>query len=87
LAVAFGLPIVTRPVGGICDFFENGKMGFITESKAPEVFADLMEKLITDCDGRKKIARYNQRYAKEHFMALQVAKRIESIYQKVLSNQ
>lgn len=86
-AMAFGLPVITRPVGGLKDFFEDGKMGFITESKAPEAFADLMEKLITDCDDRKKIARYNQRYAREHFMASKVAKRIENIYREILCNE
>lgn len=74
---------MTRSVGGIKDFFEDGKIGFITESKAPEVFADLMEKLITDRDGRKKIAQYNQQYAREHFLASKVAKRIENIYKAI----
>ncbi len=41
-AMAFGLPIVTRPVGGIKDFFKNGKMGFITERLEPQVLADLL---------------------------------------------
>jgi glycosyltransferase involved in cell wall biosynthesis len=85
-AMAFGLPIVTRPVGGICDFFEYGKMGFVTESKDPEVFAKLMEILILDDNLRFRIGQFNHEYAKEHFMASQVAKRIESIYQNVLSN-
>ncbi len=31
-AMAFGLPIVTRPVGGIRDFFEDGRMGYATDS-------------------------------------------------------
>jgi len=84
-AMACGLPIITRPVGGIKDFFEDGIMGFITVSKAPEVFANLMEKLINDCYGRKKIARYNQQYAREHFMASKIASRIEEIYRSVLS--
>ena len=31
-AMAYGLPVITRPVGGIRDFFEDGKMGFLTEA-------------------------------------------------------
>lgn len=38
-AMAFGLPVITRPVGGLKDFFENVKMGFITESKTLGGFA------------------------------------------------
>ena len=32
-AMAFGMPLITRPPGGIYDMFESGKMGYITESK------------------------------------------------------
>lgn len=45
-AMAFGFPVVTRPVGGIKDFFENGKHGFLTNSKDPEIFAELIEKFL-----------------------------------------
>jgi glycosyltransferase involved in cell wall biosynthesis len=42
-AMACGLPVVTRPVGGVRDFFENGRMGFLTEGKEPQVLASLLE--------------------------------------------
>lgn len=80
-AMAFGLPIITRPVGGLKDFFENGKMGYITESKDPKVFAELIEKLITDKEKMKKIGKYNHEYAKNRFLASKVAKRLENIYE------
>lgn len=38
-AMAFGLPVVTRAVGGLCDFFEDGKMGRITNSMNPMDYA------------------------------------------------
>ena len=81
----FELPVITRPFGRIKGFFKDGKMSFITESKKPAVFADFMKKLIIDCNGRKKIAQYNQQYAREHFMSSKVAGRIEEIYRSVLS--
>jgi glycosyltransferase involved in cell wall biosynthesis len=37
-AMAFGLPVITRPVGGLIDFFENEKMGYMIESLEPEDF-------------------------------------------------
>lgn len=79
-AMAFGLPVVTRTVGGLKDFFENGKMGFGTRSKDPSVFADLVEKLILDEHLRHEIALYNFKYAKNRFMASNVTKRVEEIY-------
>ena len=85
-AMAFGLPIFTRNVGGLSDFFENGKMGYITDSLAPEDFAKAIENYILDANLTKKVSDYNAKYARSHFMASQVAKNIEkyckSIYNK-----
>jgi len=83
-AMAFGLPVITRPVGGIVDFFENGKMGFMTESRSPEVFANLIEKLISDTELRNKMALYNFQFARKRFLASEVVKRLEKIYQDTL---
>lgn len=79
-AMAFGLPVVTRPVAGIEDFFENGKHGFITESKSPKIFASLLETLIVNEALRHEIALFNYKYAQENFMASKVTKRIEAVY-------
>ena len=84
-AMAFGLPVITRPVGGLRDFFENGRMGFITESNEPLVIAGFIEKLILDPDTRERISQYNAAFAQEHFMASIVVKRIERIYKDVLN--
>lgn len=85
-AMAFGLPIFTRNVGGLIDFFENDKMGYITDSLAPEDFAKAIESYILDENLTKKVSDYNAKYAQSHFMASQVAKNIEeyckSIYNK-----
>jgi glycosyltransferase involved in cell wall biosynthesis len=83
-AMAFGLPVITRPVGALADFFENGAMGYMTESKAPEVFAGLMQKLLDDPVACEQMGQYNRKYAKEHFSASSVAAQIESIYSDVL---
>lgn len=83
-AMALGLPIVTRPVGGIRDFFENGKMGFITDSLSPDDFAPLLEKLIENPHLQRQIGQFNRRFAKKHFAASVVTGRIEDIYRKLL---
>jgi glycosyltransferase involved in cell wall biosynthesis len=82
-AMAFGLPVVTRAVGGLKDFFEDGKMGFITESEDPAVFSDLIMKLIDNPELRIKIGRYNQEYVRDRLTASKVVKRIEHIYREV----
>ncbi|MGB5156645.1 glycosyltransferase family 4 protein [Desulfobacterium sp. N47] len=85
-AMAFGLPVITRPVGALADFFENGIMGYLTESKSPELLADLVKKLIDDpvlCD---KMSRYNRQYVSEHFSAAFVAAYIKTIYSDILNS-
>lgn len=84
-AMVFGLPVVTRPVGGLKDFFINGEHGFMSESKDPEVIASLIEKIITDKELWKKMSVANHEYATERFMASQVAKRLEDIYMRTVS--
>ncbi len=79
-AMYFGLPVITRRVGGLKDFFINGKHGFITDSKDPKIFANYLEKLILNKDLRMKISQFNHNYAKEYFVASKVVRRIEQVY-------
>ena len=76
-ALAFGLPVISRPVGGTKDFFINGRMGEVTDSLDAKDFAQLMEKYIQDKKLTKEVSQYNHQYAKDHFMASKVAQRIE----------
>jgi glycosyltransferase involved in cell wall biosynthesis len=82
-AMACGLPVVTRPVGGLKDFLEDGRMGFVTESLDPEVLAEHMERLILSQDLREQMGEYNRRYAAERFLASRVCRRLEAIYREV----
>ncbi|MBN1186140.1 MAG: glycosyltransferase family 4 protein [Bacteroidales bacterium] len=78
-AMAFGLPVITRPVGGLKDFFENDKMGYMLESLEPNDYAECIERLINNTDKVKEISEYNKQYAKEHFMASKIAQYLEQI--------
>jgi len=82
-AMAFGLPVITRPVGAVRDFFIDGEHGYVTESTQPEDFARYIERLLEDPALYEKMARANHRYAQEHFLASQAARRLEQIYQQV----
>jgi len=85
-AMAYGLPVVTRPVGGLRDFFEDGRMGFLTESYDPAVFAECLGRLVEDRELRTSIGYYNRQYAAEHFVASKVVARLEAIYHSVIAN-
>lgn len=81
-AMAFGLPVFTRRVGGLNDFFEDGKMGYITDSLNPIDFANAMIPYIKNPELTKQVAHYNTQYARTHFMASNVAKQIETVIKK-----
>lgn len=83
-AMAFGLPVVTRKVGGLVDFFENYKMGYMTESLEPSVFADITETFINDITMSKEVCQYNYIYANKHFLASKVASKVEKELEKII---
>ncbi len=85
-AMAFGLPIVTRNVGGVSDIFEDGENGFITDSLDPEVLSELLLKLLKDKRLMKKIAAQNYNQAQEHYLTSKVVQRLEKIYQDVIGS-
>ena len=82
-AMAFGLPVITRPVGGLKDFFENGEMGYMLESLDPEVYVHHIETLIKDVKLTKRISDYNYRFIKEHSLASKIAKNLEDILKSI----
>ena len=80
-AMAFGLVVITRPVGGLNDFFENGKMGLIVESKKSGDFERAIRRILeADADEISTISKYNMEYAAQKFYASKVAKRLLQIF-------
>ena len=82
-AMAYGLPVVTRPVGGLKDFFIDGEMGYMTESQDPVVFATLLSRVVSDAQLLSRMGAFNRAYAAEHFTASKVAKNLDDIYRLV----
>ena len=83
-AMAFGLPVISRPVGGVCDFFECGRMGQLVQSLSPSDFANAMMPYIVDRQKTLETSVYNYNYAKRRFMASMVAKELEEILKKYI---
>ncbi len=85
-AMAFGMPVVTCPVGGIADFFEDGVMGYLWKRGEPESLAELLKNLIGARGKITEFGRCNHIYAKENFMASRAAESLGSIYNRILCN-
>jgi len=83
-AMACGLPIVTCAVGGLRDFFQDGGMGFMSESRDPTILASLLSRLISDPDLCSRISLFNHKYARDRFAAPQVAALLEEVYRFIL---
>ncbi|MBL8037701.1 MAG: glycosyltransferase family 4 protein [Nitrospira sp.] len=84
-AMASGLPVVTRPVGALRDFFEDKRMGFIIESLAPGDIADALERLLTNRELCLSVGKYNYEYAKKHFSAKNAARALIRHYEEVMA--
>lgn len=80
-AMAFGLPIISRPIGGLTDFFEEPKMGFLLNSLDPKDYAEKLEELLSDQEKLMKIGEYNHNYATHRFMASRVALELENKFE------
>lgn len=85
-AMAFGLPIATKPVGGIPDFFEDNKMGIISESNDPVYYSNKISSLMQNPQNVIEISKNNYLFAKHHFMASKVAQQMESIFHDVVNS-
>ena len=86
-AMAGGLSVVTTDVGGVKDFFEDRKMGLVVKKKNTKDLTQKFDQLLADPAWRKQIGEYNIDYAKKKFAAVQVAKRLENIYNEVFDEK
>jgi len=84
-AMAYGLPVITRRVGGIPDFFINGFMGFATDSRHPSDFADYIVLIRDTPNMSDRISNHNYHYAREHFSPKVIVCRLLDIYKSVKS--
>jgi len=84
-AMAFGMAIVTCPVGGIADFFDNDRMGVLLNNADPGEMARSIESLIESRDRLIDIARHNYDYAQKRFLASSAAEMLRSCYGEISS--
>lgn len=85
-AMACGLPVVCTQVGGLKDFFMNGKMGYsLSLPIVVEDFKLALEDIYYNKELQLYMSRYNKNYAKEKFLASKVIKDLETTFNKLES--
>jgi glycosyltransferase involved in cell wall biosynthesis len=84
-AWAYGLPVITTPVGGITDVAENGKNMLIFNPGDIEALAVCLEKMISDEDFRNRIALESRNFATTTFNRNTINKQICELYDSLIS--
>ncbi len=79
-AMAFGMPVITCAVGGLTDFFENGRMGYLVARRDTASIAEKLGALARDRVLASSISNFNYGYAIRRFLASDVAARLTKRY-------
>jgi len=77
-AMASGVPVVATPVGGIVDFLEDGKTGFMAEPGNPESIAKAIKR--ADKEGKKIIKKAKEK-AREYDWS-DIAEDMKKVFEK-----
>lgn len=83
-AWAYGLPVITTPVGGIPDIAEDGKNLLLFTPGDEEQLAKQFERMIGDENLRNKIAEESVRLAHTTFNQQVINKQIGDLYKELL---
>lgn len=85
-AMAFGMPIITRPLGGLKDFFVVPEMGELIIGFEPELYASAINEYLLSKRKCMEIAKTNHLYATENFLASSVTRKLELLLEKNIKN-
>lgn len=83
-AWAYGLPVITTPVGGLPDIAIHGKNVLLFNPGDINNLAVQMEAMISNEELRKKISKESTQLAQTTFNITNINKQLEDIYKKLL---
>lgn len=82
-AWAYGVPVVTTPVGALPDMVEEGKNGFLYDIDDVDALANQLDLLMANEDMRSQMSQYSVEYAKR-FSPQAINKQFEALYEDIL---
>jgi len=83
-AWAYGLPVITTPVGGLPDILEDGKNALVFEPGDTQLLSDQLERLILDDGLRNAISQKSLMLSQTVFNVENINQQLADIYKKVL---
>lgn len=78
--MAYGLAVVTTPVGAVPDIIISGETGLLCPSGDPEALAEGLRAVIADPALRKRLGQAAQAFHREHLDAPAFVRRLKSIW-------
>lgn len=85
-AMGAGYAIVSTNRGAIPEIIENGKNGYICNSRDPKVFYESVKRLLDDRELLSNMQKINRRKAWENYEASSYMKSIEEVYLSIVNN-
>lgn len=85
-AIAYGVPVITTPVGGIMDVIRDGENGLIFEVQDLNQLAIDMELLITSEALREKLVEGGDRLRNSEFDIKRICEQLDAIYTELGKN-
>ena len=85
-AFAYGLPVITTPVGGIPDVAKDGDNMLLFNSGDIKALAKQLDLLMNDKALRDKLSKASERFAKDVFNVYVINKQIGDLYEEVLNS-
>jgi glycosyltransferase involved in cell wall biosynthesis len=86
-AMAYGLPAVTTPVGGIPDVFEEGRHGYLVPPDDPQALADRLRSLLDDSESARQMGARARFDAKARYAVDVVAAQVGDALAAALTQQ
>jgi L-malate glycosyltransferase len=81
-ALSHGLPVIAPAVGGIVEIIDDGKEGFLIDSRNPHEFAEKCLLLKENRELREKMSRAAREKAEQTFSAKNMAERYYQLYRR-----
>ena len=86
-ALALGIPVVARRVGGIPEVITNNVTGILVESNSPTVLAKACEETLANTALCLRLREAGRSMVRETFSADRTARRVADLYRSLLSAQ
>jgi glycosyltransferase involved in cell wall biosynthesis len=80
------LPVVTTPVGGLCDVLQNGVNALVFEPGDVQTLSNHLELLMKNPYIRKQLSLESQKLSSTIFNIKSITKQLDNIYSSLYKN-